>query len=223
MKIQWLQREKNDSLLLFCSGWGMDDRPFRPIRSEKYDVLMCFDYSDETVIPDIKKLAENYSIIILVAWSMGVAYAQRFFSETRNLFKQRIAINGTLCPIHDTFGIPVNIFNSTLTTISEKTILSFYHRMCRSRQILGDFLENRPVRDVKSQKEELQTIYRTIGCIKRDRSIYTDVIVSKKDLIIPTVNQINFWHTTNVSFVPGYHFPFYQWKSWDELVKSTEV
>jgi biotin synthesis protein BioG len=223
MKIEWLHRENSGSLLIFFNGWGMDGHPFRLLSSDRYDVLMCFDYTNEAAVPDVEKLAEKYSTIILAAWSMGVAYAQRLFAAKRNFFQQRIAINGTLCPIHDTFGIPVDIFNSTLTNISEKTILNFYHRMCRSRQILGAFLENRPLRTVNSQKEELQTIFRTIGCIREEESIYTDVIISKKDLIIPTANQLHFWHTANVSLIPGFHFPFYQWKSWDQLVMSTEV
>jgi len=223
MEIEWLQRENNDSLLLFCNGWGMDSRPFLPLSSNRYDVLMCYDYTDESPMPDVEKLAEEYPTMILVAWSMGVAYAQRFFSTKFNYFQKRIAINGTLCPIHDSFGIPVNIFHSTLTHICEETMLNFYHRMCRSRMILNHFLEHRPIRTVKSQKKELQTIYRTIGCTEEEKSIYTDVIISKKDLIIPSANQMNFWHTTDVYLIPGFHFPFYKWNSWDELVLSTEV
>lgn len=223
MKTQWLHREKNDSLMLFCSGWGMDYHPFSPLLSKEYDVLICFDYTAETAVPDVRKLSVNYSRIILVAWSMGVAYAQRFFTETQKLFQHRIAINGTLCPIHNTFGIPINTFNATLTNISEESMLNFYHRMCRSPQLLTEFLKNSPARTVKSQKEELQAIYSNIGCLDEEKSIYTDVIISKKDFIIPTVNQLHFWKSTKVSTISGYHFPFYQWKSWDELVKSTVV
>ncbi len=222
METRWLHRQDRDFLILFCNGWGMDEKPFKPLTSHKYDVLICFDYTDESGVPEVEELNKKYSEIILVGWSMGVAYGQRFYEGSSHCFSKRIAINGTLCPRHDEFGIPVKVFESTLSNLSEKSLLKFYLRMCRSREVVKKFIQNKPGRTIESQIEELKVISKYMGCTDEDKSIFTDIVISKKDLVIPTSNQIRFWKNNTTSLIDGYHFPFYQWESWDKLVECTE-
>ncbi len=221
MDIDWLHRNNNELLILFCNGWGMDSRPFLPLPSLQYDVLVCSNYMDITVVPDIERLKRNYTGIILIGWSMGVAYGQQLYFEKSSCFTKKIAVNGTLCPVNDSYGIPPGIFESTLDNMNEKTLLRFYKRMCRSREVYSDFLENRPVRNITSQTQELKTILGSTVCLGEEKSIYTDVIISDKDYIIPTNNQQQFWQSSNAVTIPASHFPFYLWKSWDDLVEST--
>lgn len=219
MDVQWLSRKGCESLIVFCNGWGMDRTPFNPLGSIGYDVLICSDYTDESGVPEVEELTMRFSELILVGWSMGVAFGQKFFSKKSHLFKKRIAINGTLCPRHDAFGIPGDVFDSTLAGLNENSLMKFYHRMCRSRGVLNVFLENKPVRTIESQVDELHAISRGLDCTDEEESIYSDVIISTKDLIIPTGNQKRFWQNSTSSLVPGHHFPFYQWKTWDNIVQ----
>ena len=41
-------------------------------------------------------------------------------------------------------------------------------------------------------------------------------IVSDKDLIIPTKNQLNYWK--NPDIIEGGHCPFFRYKSWLEII-----
>ena len=69
MKSKWLHQRKRNKLLFFCNGWGMDERPFSPLASYEWNVLMFYDYTDLSVDQDLPKLIGEYEEIILVAWS----------------------------------------------------------------------------------------------------------------------------------------------------------
>lgn len=222
MNNEWSFKKGREKLIVFCNGWGMDSNPFQPLASHEYDLLIVSDYSDQTCEIDVDELAKKYSKIVLICWSMGVAYGQFFFSDKQHHFHNTIAINGTLCPVHDNFGIPTKIFASTLMNLGEESVENFYKRMCRSKDIFEIFLKNRPGRGVNSLHRELQKIGETVSCKEEKNSIFSRVIISKKDLVIPTRNQQRFWQNSNPLLMPGFHFPFYQWQSWDQLIRSIE-
>ena len=50
---------------------------------------------------------------------------------------------------------------------------------------------------------------------------YDTAIISNNDIIIPSKNQINFWSdkVKNIKMLESGHFPFYNFKSWDEILK----
>jgi len=129
-----MHRHSRQALIVFCNGWGMDDRPFRHLEADRCDVLMLWDYRQMTPVPDIVALAGQYAEIYLVGWSMGVWAGQRMFSPVREHFQAAIAVNGTLCPIHDRFGIPEATIAGTLRNFSEVSRDKLYLRMCRDRQ-----------------------------------------------------------------------------------------
>ena len=220
MKFEWLHYTSKDRLIVFCAGWGMDATPFAPLRSENYDVLIGFDYSTEAKETDIRKLAACYQSIYLVSWSMGVVNGQKAFAESADHFERKIAINGTLQPVHDDFGIPVVTCLATLRNMGEETLVKFYRRMCRSSAVLEKFLHNRPNRSIESIQHELQVIVENAPNSVKGQSIYTDVVVATDDRIIPSDNQVRFWHDSKVLSLQGAHFPFYTWKSWDELMRE---
>lgn len=217
MKTLWLHRRNRDRLLVFCNGWGMDGRPFLPLQAHAYDVLMCYDYTGLKVDEDISKIIESYTEAHLISWSMGVWAGQYLFSSTADQFQRKIAVNGTLCPIHDLYGIPVEIVSSTLDNFNGTARLKFYRRMCRERKNLETFLANQPERDIDDQRQELETLLQRTDCLLADVSIYTDVVIAKNDFVLPTANQERFWQKKNIHLVDGYHFLFYGWRSWDEL------
>ena len=218
MKTLWLHKHNRKHLLVFCNGWGMDGCPFVPLQAQAVDVLMCYDYRDLVADEDLAAVIESYAEASLVGWSMGVWAGQRLFAASAGQFQRKIAINGTLCPIHDRFGIPVDIFSSTLENFNEAARLKFYRRMCRERATLETFLAHQPERGIDNQRLELQRLLQATGCLSAEDSIYSDIVIADRDFILPTANQEHFWQSKNIHTIDGSHFPFYGWKSWDDVL-----
>ena len=221
MHSQWLHRMGHPSLIIFCNGWGMDERPFRPLTSLAYDVLMLCDYRRISTIPDIPKLLQRYQEVSLVSWSMGVWIGQSLFSSCSELFKMKVAINGTLCPIHDELGIPVDILVGTAQNFSEDSRQKLYKRMCRDRECCSVLQNNLPGRSLESQRQELEVLLEMCDCQQGKEGIYSHVIIADRDFIMPTANQIQFWKERSARILHAQHFPFYLWPTWDALL--TEV
>lgn len=198
----------------------MDGGPFRFLTSSAYDVYMLYDYR-KLNMPDICAIAGKYTQVYLVSWSMGVWVGQKLFSAIAHLLHRTIAINGTLCPIDDRFGIPVKAFDATMVEFNENARAKFYKRMCREKNNLNLFLNSQPQRSLKEQGEELTALRKMVDCLPVDESIYQEIIVSRKDFIMPTVNQLHYWQgiqTRQVTPVSGFHFLFNLWSSWDQLL-----
>ncbi len=220
MSTEWLYKDQGKSIIVCCNGWGMDANPFRPLQSFDYDVLILSDYTSDFVVPDIVSLIEEYEEKVLLGWSMGVSYGQKLFSDHSGLFNRCIAVNGTLYPIDNDFGIAENVYRTTLQQMSKEALDKFYRRMCRSNSTLQQFTRNCPKRMLDNQLKELKHIGEYGNCLPGDSPIYSDVIISKTDYIIPTSNQYRFWKTYKHKFIADYHFPFYSYSSWDEMLES---
>ena len=179
---------------------------------------MFFDYISLEIDWNMEQLFSGYNEIILIGWSMGVWAGQKIFARGKKLFSRAIAINGTLCPVDDTMGIPVKVFDDTLSGFDRTARKKFYHRMCRERTDLRKFLANRPERSLESQRMELAALKKTTDCSSADRSVYSEIIIAENDFIVPSANQLYFWRNREVRTIPGFHFPFYKWQSWDQLL-----
>ena len=207
MKIQWLIKNNNKDLIVFFNGWGMDEKVVSHLVSDNYDVLMLCDYrAFELENFDFSM----YSKKILIAWSMGV-YVCNNYKEFKS-FDKFIAINGTLKPIDDEFGIPSMIYNLTVDNFNELSCSKFMKKITTNID-LKDYCS----RSIEELKNELISI--------RDLNVenyfdFDKAIISSKDRIIPTKNQLNYWQNTNVEIlqVDGAHYIFDMYKKWDELV-----
>lgn len=222
MKHKWLHNNNNAGLIIFCNGWGMDESPVRFLRSDQYDVLMFYDYSSTVLDVDLQQLFVEYTSVVLVSWSMGVWAGQQLFAGCPDVFATAIAINGTLCPIDDQYGIPEKTVRGTLENFDDKGRLKFYYRMFRNRELYRDFIRQQPRRSVADQQQELAALLETAVCKVEEEPVYTTAIVSNRDLIMPTKNQLRFWPEKRVKLVDGSHFLFYSYDSWDELIIKAE-
>jgi len=205
-------------LLVFCNGWGMDGRPFQPLASRNFDVLNCYDFR-ETDIDAVRPWILGYRERVLVSWSMGVWGGQQLFGECSELFGRTIAVNGTLCPVDDRYGIPEKLFAGTLVGWSETARQKFYRRLCGSKTIERRFLEHQPSRLLPDQRQELAYYLEATDCGKKEQSIYREVVIAERDRIVPTSNQLAFWGERATILADG-HFPFYRWQCWDDLLDS---
>lgn len=239
MKHEWLHHHGRNRLILFCNGWGMDANPFRPLTAAGVDVLMFSDYQgpgfehagpternnlEQTFDP--ADLFDRYTHVSLIAWSMGVRAGQQIFHSWAHRLQEAIAINGTLCPIDDRFGIPVEIYAATLARFNEAGRLKFYRRMCHDchdchdRNILATFLAHQPQRSIANQRLELAALLDQTDCQPAESAIYTRVVVTTRDLVMPTAGQLAFWQGHDILSLEGSHFPFYRWNSWEEMLNA---
>lgn len=206
-------------LLLLFGGWSAEHEWFDHCAPEGYDLITVCDYSSESVTPDILQCLEKYDEICVVAWSFGVPVATRFIASHPCLrFTTRIAVNGTLTPVDDRTGIPVNIFQGTLEsleaeasaisdTASSRTLRKFDRRMC------GEAAKLYRTRTMRDLTDELRAIYHAGNASNADCPLYRVwdlAVISDNDAIIPTANQLEAWK----NYVPhiiieGSHMPIF--------------
>jgi len=219
MKLHWQYKMDRKKLLIFCSGWGMDEHPFMPLTSDDYDVALLYDYRESIECSGLLDEVTSYSERVLMGWSMGVWGGQQLFSEHAALFDRAIAINGTLCPVNDRYGIPRELFAGTMAGWSELSRRKFYHRLAGNKDVERTFLCFQPKRTVVDQQQELAYYLNNADCIDPKKSMYREVIVSERDRIVPTANQLEYWGERVLQLAGG-HFPFYRWSSWDEALRD---
>ena len=203
MKYKWLNRENNDKVILFFNGWGMDETVVNHLKYEDYDILMFYDYN--SLETDFNfKLFDTYHQKYLIAWSMGVMTATQFDIN----YDKKIAINGTLKPIDDKYGIPTRIYNLTLKGFSPKGAELFIKNMYKEEENIPH-----PTREFENQKSELEALthYNANPNFKYDK-----VILSTEDKIIPTKNQVAFWGI-EPNMESG-HSPFYHFEKWSDML-----
>ena len=203
MRYKWLNKKNHSKIILFFNGWGMDENVVSHLKTEDYDVLVFYDYNNLNTDFDFVSL-NTYTEKYLVAWSMGVMIATLFDIQ----YNSKTAINGTLKPIDDKYGIPTKIYDLTLKGFSQKGLERFiknmYKENCEYPKI---------TRKSDNQKSELQAL--TSYNANLDFS-YDRVIISSNDKIIPTKNQITFWGKE--PNLDSGHAPFNHFNSWSDLL-----
>lgn len=226
MSGEWLARGAGRDLIVCCNGWGMDRYPFSGLAPGPFDIFLISDYSRLHPLDSLFELLPGYRRRILIGWSMGVWAAQRLFAEHAAWFQRRIAINGTLRPIDDRYGIPREVFAGTLRDFSAPVLERFYRRMCKEPGAFSFFNHHRPQRDLADQHAELAALQDLVAEPVAEEGFFSDVIVSASDLIIPTAHQLAFWGSrpdVNVVRLPGCHYPFFRWHSWADIVNLVTI
>lgn len=139
--------------ILFFSGWGMDEHPFRHMKHEGYDLIMFYDYSTLhfSNCPEsgqcahecmdgciMQQIFSNYREIYIIGWGFGVWCASGAFDKYLlrlnhmghfhelkfwAKIKRTIAINGTLIPISRTWGITPHSFNQTVALLPDSIVM----------------------------------------------------------------------------------------------------
>jgi Uncharacterized protein conserved in bacteria len=203
MKLYWHKKKKeNDRLILIFNGWGFDERIIRGIDSSTYDLLLVYDYA--TPGNELEEYTRPYREIVVVAWSYGVFMANRYCNDRHNIVK-RIAINGTLYPIHDEYGIPERIFRATLLNFSEQSREKFYLRVFGGAAAYKDVKEKLPVRSVEDQRNELIYLAELFQCDTDIKSAWDLALISDSDKIVPFRHMKAAWGDVG-QVVKGEHY-----------------
>ncbi len=208
---QVLIDNKSDKLIVFLNGWGMDERPFSPLKSSS-DVLFLSDYSDLSIDFDFSQ----YKNITLIAFSCGVFMAS-YLKEVLPKFDFKIAINGTIRLFDETYGISKEI-SKVFENISIENCLEFRKtKLLKTKAELQTFNKYQPHRSLESSRLEFEKL-KEYSCKNTNPEYdYDKIISSKKDKIIPFKMQNEFWKN-KVKPIEAAHFPFYNFKSFEEII-----
>ena len=203
MKQHFIKQQNNNFLILFFSGWGMDENSALSIIKENYDTCICFDYTDLTFD---KSQYTNYQIIDIYGWSMGVWAASLVLQSCNLPIRNSTAINGTVYPIDWKKGIHPEIFQKTIDFLSESNLLNFYKRMCGNRQNFQKFREKTPLRSLSDLKKELISIQKMVKETPVPQFTWNKAIIGKNDLIFQMENQQRAWKNIKYQIVEEAHF-----------------
>ncbi len=217
MQYHWLnQKDGNKKLLLFFCGWSFDYKPFERLECNDYDVLMLYDYNDLSIPIEIL----GYEEYFLITWSMGVFVAY-LLKEKLPEFKEKIAINGTPFPVDNEKGIPIKTFDLTLKYVDTGLQGKFQRNLFKTEEEFQKYLQNPVAREIPNQASELVSLKKLIDKTDVDyKKYYNRAIISNTDKIIPTRNQHNCWdNVCPVVVLNSGHFPFYDFESWNDILK----
>lgn len=215
----FLNNSSKKSILLFFSGWSVDYKLFVKLNSEKYDIIFFYNYKNDEIDNTTLKLIKSYSKVYIVAWSMGVFMAN-FISEKYNLKIDRaVAINGSIRPVDNEYGIPEHIFEATLTNLNERNLIKFYKRMCSRNEIFEYFAEYVNVSNIEDYKLQLIFLRDLSKTYSKIRNIFDIAYISTLDAIFPPQNLIRFWgNDNNVKTMELPHFVFHKFNSFDDFL-----
>lgn len=214
MQSHWLNKQNNNKLIIFFTGWSFDYMPFEFLNCEDFDVLIIYDYND-LGLPQIPEYKEYF----LISWSMGV-YTSYLLKDKLPKFAKKIAINGTPFPVNDEYGIPLKPFILTLRHAKTGLEGKFYQNIFNSEEEYARYNKTQVERTIENRVSELNNLYSKIKSTEISYQNYFDTaIISNNDKIIPTKNQMNFWKgKADIKTVESGHFLYYNFTSWNEIL-----
>ncbi len=214
MQFHWLNKQNNDKLIIFFTGWSFDEKPFEFLECGDFDVIIFYDYNNL----ELNKIP-HYKEYFLIAWSMGV-FTAYLLKDILPDFSKKIAINGTPHPVDKNFGIPEKPFLLTLRHAAKGLEGKFYQNIFDTQQEYERYLNTPVKRTIDNRVSELNSIYEKIKNTEITyKPYYNKAIISSNDKIIPTQNQINFWQdNADTKLIESGHFPYYNFKSWNEIL-----
>lgn len=221
MKSCWLNNQNNENLIVFFAGWSFDEKPFKFLQCNDFDVLFVYDYNDFKLPEELKNI-KNYKHKYLITWSMGV-FVANLFKNLFSDFEYKMAINGTISPVDNEFGIPIKMFELTLKHAKIGLEGKFYKNVFQTEEEFQEYSKTPVGRTIENRVSELENLYTEIKNHKEleIQKFYDFAIVSDFDKIIPPKNQIASYNQNKVRVLslPYGHFPFYHYSKWNEILE----
>lgn len=210
------QDNKSEELIVLFNGWGMDEKPYAPLFCKKYDILFVSDYSDLELEHGID--FSGYKKRFLICFSAGI-FMSSYVKDKLPEFCQKIAVNGVLNLYDKEQGVSRVALND-MKNLNLDNVLPFREKIIPDKDHLEIFTSNQPLRDLESCMKELDALESYYPKRKKEDLDFDKVLISKKDITIPVEHQLKSWHGhNNVHFIEGGHFPFYNFSSFEEIIK----
>jgi len=189
MRAKWIKRKGLKKLIMFFAGFACDERLLsRSYIPEDCDLIMFFDYRGFDFDADVS----GYDSIGVAAWSFGVWVADML----RDKFPRpalRMAINGSPYPVHDSLGIPPEIFQKTLEAFDERGKDKFFKRACGGASASDELGGLLCARGAAALKDELESLGRAFETRKFSPGEWDCAFASRADKIFPVENLKRAW------------------------------
>lgn len=204
-------------VIIIFAGWGMDCNVFSGISRSGYDVMVVWDYRSFHIDWDC---VARYTEVCVLAWSLGVYVASQTTHAIDYKITRRVAVNGTVSPVDDNYGIPEAVFTGTLSGLDERNLRKFQRRMCDSRESFDRFCAVAPRRGVDELACELEKILNSQILSLPPTGRWDLAVIATGDRIFPPINQRRAWQHSGVGIrlVDGGHFVDFQ-----EIINSNFV
>ena len=212
MELKFIE-DKSDKLILFFTGWGCDDRQFIPLKTEGYNVLIAYDYSNLDFDFDFSKFNEIY----LLTFSAGV-YVAGLLKDKLPQFKKKIAINGNPYA-HDPYWGLSDEVTEQFKSVSKENVFEFRRKYLvysdKELELLNKYQPHRSLESCLNELYALQS-YFTPDYSPMD---YDLAVLSDNDKIFRLDRQKEYFKNTNVKMIPNSaHFLFYKFDSFKDLL-----
>lgn len=207
-----------ETLIVIFLGWGVPAEAFSDLKKNHCDILLLNGYGPgceaetERIIAG-KQSAWNYKEIIVIGWSFGVKPASAFIAGTSLNITLRIAVNGTEQHIHQTCGIPPEIFLGTLNGLNAVTLRKFRLRTAGNRDNFEKYFASAASDDttVERLRHELQ-YFASLSTECSSIKLWDKAVIGECDRIFPPEAQRNSWQSVDITEVADMpHLPDFQW------------
>lgn len=197
----------------------MDYNIFKEIPSKNFDVIVFYQYENLFLNESISSSIKKYNEVNLISWSMGTWVSAIVLKDITDKLNVKIAINGTLKPVNDNFGIPTKVYQSTIDFFGPIGRVKFFKRMWNNIEIPEIFKKHKSSRLLEDQKKELIYLRDNSLSLPEPKNIFDTLIISQDDRITPSSNQMNYWNDkVDIIKLDAPHFPFYLWENWDDIL-----
>lgn len=213
--------KENQRTILFFSGFSGEKGVFEHLRLGGCEVVFVSDYRANDL--DLSFL-DSREEITLIAWSMGVAMANRFLnqsrlnhplSQSRLKIAKKIAINGTIYGIDKTCGIPPFAFKKTIEGLDLQAFKKSTYGESEPRTTLSQ----------ETLVCELNNLYTTLTTTPATPELWDCALVSLEDRIFPARYQLRGWegHAKRIIHTHAPHFAFGEFESWGDLCEMEHL
>ena len=218
MICSFLKQNDSSTLLIFFNGWGMDTTRLQAWQVDGCDVLAVHDY---TVLTELPSCIARYSAIHVVAWSLGVWAAHQVLTQMSQVqpqvFKTRLAVNGTLAPISSDAGIPAAVFHGTgAHWLDSAARAKFNVRMSGCATTNVRRLPEAQQQELFALEQQIQAADPVVSCW------FTRAIIGTRDRIfLPEAQRTAWlrWPQVKVEERPWMHDAFGAVQSWNEVLQ----
>lgn len=209
----FLRNNNSNELILLFNGWGMDERPYKPIASSR-DILFVSDYTDLELNFDFSK----YEKIILMTFSAG-AFMAAYLKEKLPKLDLKIALSGNFYLFKDGLGTPQEMLYA-MENVSFENALEFRKNLVDTVKDYNLFNKNQPHRTLESSLKEIKLLQEYSKENKTLDFEFDKVIIGKQDKFLPYEHQLKAWNGfKNLTPIEGGHFLFYKFNDFDEIIK----
>lgn len=210
-------------MLIFFNGFAMDKQVVAHFTDAASAIVIS--PTQQQDLSTLQKLLEKKAAdepINVVAWSMGVLVASRFFHDFPQPLQQAVAINGTPLGIDDAMGIAKRAFLRTAQRWSPSVRAQFLAQVFAAPlpESIGEKLAQTVNAHLSQEQQGLLQLIQTAEQLPPLQNIWQQALIGEKDKIVSPAAQQRYWqaHDVPMRFLPYGHYLFSAFDSFQALL-----